>query len=99
MRILIDISLADRVHAHHMLVMVSKVLLRENRLPHDLALLGFIFLVKPHAIASSLIEELAIRAPDLLLKLVLEGVNLLLEGVHEEWRRLLLQSHTSLHLL
>jgi hypothetical protein len=70
--------------------------MREHRVPHDLALLRIIFLVKPHAI-TSLIEELAVR-PDLLLKLILEGVNLLLEGIHEKRGRLLLQ-RTSLHLL
>jgi len=76
--------------------MVCKILVREDRVPHDLALLRIIFLVQPHAI-TSLIEELSIR-PDLLLKLILQGVNLLLEGVHEEGDRLLLQ-RTSLHLL
>ena len=49
--------------------MVGKILLREDRVPHDLALLRIIFLFKAHAIAS-LIEKLAIR-PDLLLKLIL----------------------------
>ena len=76
--------------------MVCEILLREDRVAHDLALLRIIFLFKTHSIAS-LIEELAIR-PDLLLKLILQGVNLLLEGIHEEGGRLLLQ-RTSLHLL
>jgi len=76
--------------------MVCKILLREDRVSHDLALLRIIFLFKTHAVAS-LIEELAIR-PNLLLKLILKGVNLLLKGIHEEGGRLLLQ-RTSLHLL
>jgi hypothetical protein len=75
--------------------MVCKILLREDRVSHDLALLRIIFLFKTHAI-TSLIQELAIR-PDLLLKLILKRVNLFLEGVHEEGGRLLLQ-RTSLHL-
>jgi hypothetical protein len=66
---LIDVSLTDRVHAHHVLVVICEILLREDRVPHDLALLRIIFLFKAHAI-SSLIEKLAIR-PDLLLKLIL----------------------------
>jgi hypothetical protein len=49
--------------------MVCKILLREDRVSHDLALLRIIFLFKTHAVAS-LIEELAIR-PNLLLKLIL----------------------------
>lgn len=49
--------------------MVCKILVREDRVPHNLALLRIIFLVKTHAI-TSLIEELAVR-PDLLLKLIL----------------------------
>ena len=74
--------------------MVCEILLRD--VAHDLALLRVIFLFKTHAVPS-LIEELAIR-PDLLLKLILKGVYLLLEGIHEEGGRLLLQ-RTPLHLL
>ena len=49
--------------------MVCKILMREHRVPHDLALLRIIFLIKPHAI-TSLIKELTVRS-DLLLKLIL----------------------------